>query len=171
MSISRDLPIGAVRFPHRCLGCGAPPTKTFEITAARGIDLILVAIARRVWIPVPVCDACHRRRWLTYIGAVLALVGAIVGLIAVYVMLQKGNPQIKESGMGGIVIVTLVIMWWARNRLERHIDAILFGVAGITVLSKENKVRLAFRDEGLAREIASLSTGEGTAPELDVETA
>jgi hypothetical protein len=148
-----------LRFPVRCVRCGAPPTSTLVLRGSSGIQ-------------VPLCGVCSARSDLARGGGVLVLVGlAIASVIGAAIVLEVMLPFPDDAdgrAVLGLVYalvllalagVGLVLALRAALRLHaRRFFPVLF------VRRDESEVVLAFRDGALAREVAmqsGLTAGEG----------
>ena len=161
----RDLPVGAVHFPHRCVRCGAMPTRTLLLKAGSGVDFILISLAYRASVEVPICGSCLMRRDVAFAFAIAGffctnfvfLMGTVIWLV--------DTPLEIEHSVAIVSVGMILVMWLYRKCMDRYLDAWALGVSAVALFPKERKIRLAFRDEALAREVETSSKGEGMVPE------
>src|SRR2546426_8667869 len=101
-----------IQFPPECICCGRPATAVHEIQVTRGIDLIVVAYWRFVDIPIPVCEACRRRRRIV---GVLSFVGSLVTVLAGIGL--AAALAINDWSTAALVVAILVIIVAVAARL------------------------------------------------------
>jgi len=152
----------AVKFPDRCVECGAAATRTFRLTGRRRDHLAL---------NVPICERCGERKGLGQLLWVLASIGLAVGLAIALATggdaAVRAEPSLRAF-VGPIVLVVMlcggVIIWIAnragRRAFHRRFSAVW--VAGVAA----NRVAVGVRRSELEADIASLS-GAGTAATTD----
>jgi len=148
----------AIRFPARCIACGATPTCAIPLQAWRGLDLLYVRWGRTCEIDAPACERCRRRRagrralWLTsMIATLLALLGGGVGL-AVAVG-ERAQPFV----IAPLVMLGVAYLFFARSR-ERELFQRWFSPVWLRrYRPKENLVEIGFRDPALQADVQVLS--------------
>jgi hypothetical protein len=148
-----------VKFPARCVGCGASPSRDVTLESFRGWDLLYVRWGHYCEVPLPVCQRCWAQRWRRRVGWFASIIGGIVGLIAVCALLASlgDSDELGPVLMGALVIVLLPMMLYLRAREQEVFQRWFSPVWLRGWRPKENRVELCFRDEKLADEVAVLS--------------
>src|SRR6476659_8103035 len=105
---------GRVKFPARCVGCGASPSRDVTLEAWRGKDLLVVRFGHYCEVPIPMCQRCWGRRWRRRIGWFVALPTSIVALIGLMVVVsQQLDEELMPWVMGSLVAVLSVVVLFA----------------------------------------------------------
>src|SRR4051812_8630422 len=106
-----------VRFPARCIHCGATPTRAITLESWRGIDILYVRWGRSCEIDAPACARCASRRlrrriaWFAaMISALLLFIGAGAGLVGA---LDKGAEPLV---LGPLIVLSIVYLFYMRAR-------------------------------------------------------
>jgi hypothetical protein len=149
---------GRVKFPARCAGCGASPSRDVTLEAWRGKDLLVIRWGHYCEVPIPMCQRCWSRRWRNRILWFVALPLAIVAVIGLMVVLsQQLGDETTPWVMGSLVAVLSALVLFARGREQEWFQQLTSPVWLRRWKPNENRVELCFRDEKLAEEVAVLS--------------
>ncbi len=141
-----------LRFPNRCLRCGAPPTSAYMMPFGK----------RRV--EVPLCEPCSRARFFARAAWVVGgVVGSIVALVCAAMILDVVAPLPSDPAARKIVamLVAVVLMVLAgvlgttliKSALRRHRSS------WDPVLATEGVDEIAFRNPADARDALAASLG------------
>jgi hypothetical protein len=148
-----------VRFPARCIGCGASPSRSLTIEAWSGIDVFRVLRWGGLCeIEAPVCASCHARRWrrrFFWWGALALTMLLTITLIAVIAVALDMNKS-PLMFMPVAVLAIVYLFHWRVREIE------LFQRWCLPVWLRRFKPRdgtieICFRDEALYRDVAVLS--------------
>ena len=161
MALSLD-PL-ALKFPDRCVECGAPPTRTFRLTGRRRDHLAL---------NVPICERCGERKGLGQVLWMLASIalagGLVVGLATGGDAAVRSEPSLR-AWVGPIVLAVMLcggLFVWLANRAGRRGFHRRFSAVWIDGFAA-NRVALGVRRAELAADIAALSGTATGAPSTD----
>jgi hypothetical protein len=141
-----------VRFPSRCVRCGAPPTSGAVLRGSGGIQ-------------APLCAACGARSDLVRASSVLALVGVAIAMVIgaallLEIVLPFPDDADGRAALGMVYALVLLALAGAglvlaiRGALRMHGRRFL----PVHFVRREGgAVVLAFRDEALTRDVAMQS--------------
>jgi hypothetical protein len=154
-----------LRFPERCIFCGATPAGKIAIEVVRGLDVLVLAVRRRVAIEAPVCGSCGgrhgRRRVLWWAGIVAAIVLPLLALAAWSA--EQGYREPPPAVYAPFLAWLLPLLWLSRNReldlYHRWFTPVCIRrwKPGLSVLT------VGFRDDAMASEVRRLT--DPNAPE------
>jgi hypothetical protein len=147
-----------VKFPARCVGCGASPSRDVTLESFRGWDLLYVRWGHYCEVALPACQRCWAQRWRRRVGWFAGIIGGIVGMIG----LGAGLASLLDDALaplvlGAIVVVLLPLMFYLRAREQEVFQRWFSPVWLRGWRPRDNRVELCFRDEKLADEVAVLS--------------
>lgn len=150
-----ELPVAAIRFPPgACVGCSRPATKTAELEASTGLDLIVVGFAVTRTLIAPACRACKTRRILLPFAAYAAPILAVLYCIFGPQLAPEGeNDPLKLACLAFAVLSALGLMRWGARVFDRYV----FGISVVSLSKDTTRVRLRVRDTGLRSELDRLS--------------
>jgi hypothetical protein len=146
-----------VRFPARCVGCGATPERDVTLESFRGIDVIYFRWGHRCEIPLPMCRRCWGQRWRRRAAWFAGIIGSLVALIAVAALLSSGHDDVEPWVMGGLVALLLPAIYVLRRRELDWFQRLASPVWIRDWRPKQNSVELRFADSKLEEDVMVLS--------------
>lgn len=156
-----SLPAAALRFPARCVECGAPPARSFALALPRG--------AAPAAVQAPLCERCGERKSLgqaAWVGGALAAGVALMVALAALIdaALVPALPGIRRV-VAPIVVALLglaAVPVWAASRRGRRSYHRRFSAVWVEGPGPAGEVTLGLRRDDLCREVA-LASGLGGA--------
>lgn len=147
----------AVRFPDRCIECGAASTRTFRLTGRRRDHVAL---------NVPICERCAERKGLGQVlwvlGSIAVAIGIVVALALASDAIVVAEPALRAfvGPLVGLVMLAGAAIIWLATRAGLRAFHRRFSAVWITGFGA-NRVALGVRRAELETDIATLS---GAAP-------
>jgi hypothetical protein len=154
-----------IRFPARCIHCGATPTRSITLEAWRGVDLLYLRWGTGCEIDAPACQRCASRRlrrriaWFVAVVVTLLLfLGAGAGLAAVV------GKRSEAFILAPLIVSSVVYLFYMRSR-ELELFQRFFSPVWLTRYApKKDSIEICFRDRALRDDVAALSGEARAAP-------
>jgi hypothetical protein len=155
MSTTVDLPARFVTFPARCFVCRRAPETSRLVAATKGMHIGGTGYSSSVEVRVPLCqaDAAHIRG--TRALAMTLLFLAFLGLAAWFFFYGLDHDSTVSVVFGAMLF--LGAPFALHSVMPQLLDQWLIGVAGVTHRDRGVTVRLVFRDDAAAGEVAELT--------------
>lgn len=109
------LPVGGIRLPERCPGCGGPPATDFEIDREEYLYLVLWLYTTRARVTARFCEPCaaavRRRRLYLWLRAGIPF--ALIFVVMPILTSCREAAMYRDPGAGGgrfWVIATLLVV-------------------------------------------------------------